>query len=55
MIHIEISKQKIIITPVQKNPRAGWKEQLIDNGAAGDKALLPENITNKFDEDEWAW
>lgn len=39
------------------NPRAGWKKQILKeikkNGYP--EMLIPDNISNKFDEDEWEW
>lgn len=54
-VNIEVAKDKIIITPVHKNPRAGWEKQLIKAGSLQDKELLAEEFPNEFDEKEWTW
>lgn len=54
-VNIEVSKNKIVITPVHKNPRTAWEELLIKAGSLNDKEQLLENFSNEFDEKEWTW
>ncbi len=55
-VELEVRGESIIITPARK-PREGWNEMfrkaLAEEGA--DEEIFGENITNKFDEEEWEW
>jgi antitoxin MazE len=55
-VELEVRGESIIIKPARK-PREGWAEQfqkaLAENSE--DEELFGENITNRFDEEEWEW
>jgi antitoxin MazE len=53
-IEAEIKKDGLLLKKKTK-PRAGWKEQTLkeikENGSP--EMLIPDNIQNDFDENEW--
>ena len=36
------------------NPRAGWEETFAEN-ACEDELLIPDDLPNAFDDEEWRW
>ncbi|MCP5049081.1 MAG: AbrB/MazE/SpoVT family DNA-binding domain-containing protein [bacterium] len=55
-IEAEIKKDGLLLKK-KTTPRAGWKKQIVDeikkNGPP--EMLIPNNIENDFDENEWQW
>jgi len=52
---LEVSDNKIVISGVEKKPRAGWDKQFISAGSLEDNKVLIDNISNDFDNSEWTW
>ncbi len=54
-VEMVVEPGEIRIRP-KRHPRAGWAEQFAAMAANGDDALLlPDDLTNEFDEEEWEW
>lgn len=55
-VELEVRGESIVISPARK-PREGWAEQFQQalNENAEDEELFGENISNRFDEEEWEW
>ena len=55
-VEIEVEKNQIIIRPV-KNVREGWNAAFKIMGEKGDDELIlgNENISHKWDDEEWEW
>lgn len=52
-VEVSYQKGKIIIEKV-RSPRAGWAE-MIATAKDSKEDLFPEEVVNKFDEEEWTW
>ena len=55
-VELEVHGESIVIKPA-RNPREGWSEMFAAALAEGedDEELFGENVTNRFDEEEWEW
>ena len=55
-VELEVCGDSIVIKPARK-PREGWREIFAAALAEGgdDEEFFGENVTNKFDEEEWEW
>lgn len=55
-VELEVKGETIVISPARK-PREGWEEQfkkvLAEDGE--DAELFGEDVSNRFDEEEWEW
>lgn len=49
-----MSRQCIVIRPA-RHPREGWKEAFTKAGAGKEELLVPDNLENDGDRDEWQW
>lgn len=55
-VNITLRGGAIIIESVNKKPRAEWEEQFKAAGSSSpDDDDTMQNITNRFDEEEWTW
>jgi antitoxin MazE len=54
-VEIEIEKDRIIIHPV-KNAREGWDSAFKAMAKRGDdEAIIQDNISHSWDDEEWQW
>jgi antitoxin MazE len=54
-VDMTVKGDTIVIAPARK-PRAGWAEAFKRMAEAGDDALLiPDTLSNEFDDKEWRW
>jgi antitoxin MazE len=53
-VEIEVEKNQIIIHPVS-NAREGWDKAFKMMREHGDDALLIDDVSNSWDEEEWQW
>lgn len=55
-VELEVCGESIVIKPARR-PREGWSEMFRKAVAedGDDEELFGENITNRFDEEEWEW
>lgn len=55
-VELEVCGESIVIKPARK-PREGWGEMfrkaLAEDGE--DEEFFGEDVTNRFDEEEWEW
>ncbi|MCH5596911.1 AbrB/MazE/SpoVT family DNA-binding domain-containing protein [Niabella ginsengisoli] len=54
-VNIEVVNSTIILKPVEKLPREGWEQQLINAGASKENELLLGDFDNDFEKNEWTW
>jgi antitoxin MazE len=52
-VELTVEKGRLIIAPV-RSARHDWDERF-QATAAQEAALLPDNLDNTFDRDEWTW
>jgi antitoxin MazE len=52
-VELSIENGRLVIAPV-RSTRQDWEERFQDL-AVRESALLPENLENEFDRDEWTW
>ena len=53
-VELEVKKDQIIIKAAKK-VREGWGKAFQEMANRGDDKLLDEEISNKWDEEEWQW
>lgn len=56
-VELEVKGESIVISPSRK-PRQGWAEQFrkaLEENPEEDEELFGEDVTNRFDEEEWEW
>jgi antitoxin MazE len=53
-VELEVNKDHIVIKAVSQG-RKGWETAFQEMANRGDDKLLNEEITNSWDEEEWAW
>lgn len=54
-VELRVRGGTVIIAPSRK-PRAGWAAEFKRMAETGDDApLLPDRLSNEFDEKEWRW
>ena len=54
-VSLRVEDGELIVGPVD-NPRQGWEKAFARMAAAGeDRLLIPDNIGNDWDEEEWEW
>lgn len=54
-VELRVEGRSLVITP-GRTVRDGWDEAFERMAEEGDDApLLPEGLTNRFDESEWEW
>ena len=54
-VELRVEGNSLVITP-GRTVREGWDEAFKRMAEQGDDApLLPEDLTNRFDESEWEW
>lgn len=53
-VELTVSRQCIVIRPA-RHPREGWKEAFTKAGAGKEELLVPDNLENDGDRDEWHW
>ncbi len=54
-VMLKIDKKKLIIEPIKKKPRQGWKESFQADKRPLTKSEKVDYIPTKFDEEEWEW
>ena len=52
-VNISVDNGKIVIEKVQK-ARLGWTKRFLD-AKEKEEDFFPENLSNKFDDEEWTW
>lgn len=53
-VDLRVDGGTIVITPARR-AREGWTEAAARARAAGDDHLLGEEVSTRFDEEEWRW
>ncbi len=53
-VDMRVEGPSLVITPVDRSPRAGWAEAARDVAASGDDALLWPEFETESDAD-WTW
>ncbi|WP_380867264.1 AbrB/MazE/SpoVT family DNA-binding domain-containing protein [Sphingobacterium corticis] len=52
-VKITSDRGKIVIEKIAK-PRADWSQKFLASNSE-EQAFFPEDMSNKFDEEEWTW
>lgn len=52
-VRLSVDNGRIVIEK-SRNPREGWEEQFLVAQEA-EEIFFPENLSNKFDNEEWTW
>ncbi|MEQ9643648.1 MAG: AbrB/MazE/SpoVT family DNA-binding domain-containing protein [Alphaproteobacteria bacterium] len=54
-VELEVRGNTLVIAPV-RTLREGWDESFRAMAEAGDdQSLWPEDVVNRFDDEEWEW
>ena len=54
-VEMTVEDRRIVITP-GRQPREGWDDGFRAAEAAGeDELLLPDDLSQPWDEEEWSW
>lgn len=54
-VELEVKDGKLVLSPVKREPRAGWAEAFAANPPDNDERPLLGDFSNDFDEEEWTW
>ncbi|MGO1520278.1 MAG: AbrB/MazE/SpoVT family DNA-binding domain-containing protein [Sphingobacterium sp.] len=52
-VRISVDNGRIVIEK-SRNPREGWEERFLVAREA-EETFFPENLSSKFDKEEWTW
>ncbi len=53
-VRIDVERGKLVVTPLDHDPRAGWAEESKRLAEAGEDGLVWPEFGNKADKD-WTW
>ena len=54
-VNMRVDKKRLIIEPVEDEPRKGWREAIRADAKKNKKNEKIDYIPTKFDQDEWEW